>query len=192
MHAEHSRAASAVTLVRLDPGDCLSGSLISLMARSGWPSAVLASAIGSLSELRYSYAELDADGRPTYSTPRVERGPIEIAALQGHLGRTADDEPQIHLHGVFAVATGRVVAGHVHSATVLVTMEIGLLCPADLAWRRTITRDPRHPGLPVLEPASVSPPYRRSGRSPEPGLDLVLPHGLDADHTSVAASNAAK
>ncbi|WP_028934509.1 PPC domain-containing DNA-binding protein [Pseudonocardia spinosispora] len=187
MHAEQSRSGTAVTLVRLHPGEHLHSSLTDLMTRSGWPSAVLASAIGSLSELRYSYAETDQAGRPTYSPARTERGLIEIASLQGHLGRTDDDEPQIHLHGVFAAADGRVVAGHVHSATVLVTIEIGLLCPSDVGWRRTISTDPRHPGLPVLDPV---PAYSLTGRE----LDLVLlpPAAPGVNTPSVAASKAAK
>lgn len=157
MHAEQSRStASMVTLIRLDPGDMIHDSLVTLMDRSSCPGAMVVSAIGSLSELSYSHAQLGQNGVPTYSAALQERGSIEIAALQGHLGRCADDEPQIHLHGVFATADGRVVAGHLHTATVLVTAQIGLLCPTDISWRGSISEDPRHPGLPMLDPAPLA------------------------------------
>lgn len=155
MRAEHSSQDSSLILARLDPGDNLLGALVDMLEESDAPAAVVTSAIGSLSEVKYAHARTDKCGQIGYSAPQQLTASIEIAALQGHLGRTDTGEAQIHLHGVFVAGSGRIVAGHVLDGTVLVTVEVGLLTAADVGWRRSTSRDHRAFGLPILVPVAT-------------------------------------
>lgn len=141
-----------IASLRLHPGDDLLASLghgLDLLGASG---AVVLSCVGSLQELCYAGAAVDRDGVPSYSKPVTLSEPVEVISLQGHLGRDSDGAAQCHLHGSFARADGRLVAGHVMSATTLVTIEASILTGTNLTWRRRST--PVAPGrfLPTFEP----------------------------------------
>lgn len=72
-------------------------------------------------------------------------------------------------------------ASHLHSSLIALMARSGWPSAAV----RTISTDPRHPGLPVLDPV---PAYSPTGRE----LDLVLLPPVAQGDPSVAASKAAK
>lgn len=121
--------------IRLGPGEDVLARLLGEFDRHGAAGACVAAAIGSLSQVTYAVAVPSRETIATYSEYRREEGTIEVGSLQGHLGRHDDGRPDLHLHGIFVSADGRVVGGHVFGARVLLTLEITLLVSSHLAWR---------------------------------------------------------
>ena len=86
------------------------------------------SVIGSLKEAEIVYAVADDAGKIgiRYSDPVRIKGPLELLACQGMIGRTADGESSIHLHGLMSNPEMTVYGGHFleNGNPVLATAEI--------------------------------------------------------------------
>jgi predicted DNA-binding protein with PD1-like motif len=143
-------------LVRLEPGENIADSLCALAKEYALPAMAIASAVGSVEKVVYSTAIRDSLGTPAYSEPMEHEGCTEIGSLQGHVGYDLDEVPSAHLHGVFAPSTGRVFAGHVHEARVLVTVEIGLIAASSALWRRQPLYGFNRNGLAGFHPVGVN------------------------------------
>ena len=107
---------------------------------------------GSAEQLCYGVVSLDEDGVPRYTDVLTIDGAIELTGLQGHVGSNADGTPTCHLHGNFGLEDGSVVAGHVYSARVLVTIEMTLLGSRDTKWVRSSEKYRGEHVMPVLLP----------------------------------------
>ena len=144
-----------MTLLRLEPGEEIVSCLLEQLDEFGAPGAAVVSAIGSLTWVEYALAEILEDGNVGYSEPHLEAtGTIELAALQGHLGRELDGTPTLHLHGVFGLADGTVLAGHLFGAKVLITLEIALMVSHDAGWQRGFHQGVGTRKLPIFKPWS--------------------------------------
>lgn len=136
---ERAVAGSGRTvLLRLGPGEEVCRALVGELERIGASAAAVVAAAGSLASVVYAIVSRGDDGHPRHSDPLRCEGMIEIVALQGHLGRSADGRGDFHLHGAFSRQDGSLVAGHVMEGTVLVTVEATLLVSSDVAWERRI------------------------------------------------------
>lgn len=151
---KHAYAHSpGLVLAALEPGEKLAEQLTCILDAYDAEAAVVATAIGSLDQLSYSTAQLEDDGNVSYTGPTRINAAVEIAALQGHLGRTSAGVAKTHLHGTFVRSNGTVVAGHFIEGRVLITVEIGLLLGADVRWQRTqCTRIANGTALPIFDP----------------------------------------
>ncbi|WP_405669620.1 PPC domain-containing DNA-binding protein [Streptomyces sp. NBC_01530] len=143
-------------LARLEPGEDIAASLCVLAKEYGLPAMTIASAVGSVEKVVYSTAIRDSGGTPAYSKPRSHEGCTEIGSLQGHVGYDLGGVPFSHLHGVFTSSDGRVFAGHVHEARVLVTVELGLIAASSALWRRKPLSGFGRNGLAGFHPAVVA------------------------------------
>lgn len=157
-------AAVHLSLLRLGPGEPVIEALQSHVRALGARSAVVASAVGSLAHLSYAVAERDDRGVVGYGPPIKLDEPLEITALQGHVGWEDDERTAVHFHGVVARPDGTMVGGHVFAAETLITVEIGLLVSDRIAWRRDRQSQPGGPPLPILLPEPVNEPGAPGGR----------------------------
>ena len=146
-------------LAALAPGEGLGEQLSRLLDFYEADAAVVATAIGSLDQLVFTTAQLEPGGSATYALPTRIDGPLEIAALQGNLGRSNDGTPHLHLHGAFVRSDGSVVAGHFIEGRVLVTIEVGLLLGAGLRWLRTRSPTVNGVTLPIFDPQCLAHQY---------------------------------
>ncbi|MEU9784735.1 PPC domain-containing DNA-binding protein [Streptomyces phaeochromogenes] len=152
--------------MRLEPGEDIADRLCALAKEYRLPAIAIASAVGSVERVVYSTAIRDSSGIPAYSEPRSHEGYTEIGSLQGHVGYDLDEVPFAHLHGVFASSEGRVFAGHVHEARVLVTVELGLVATSSALWRRRPLDGFKDNGLAGFHPAALADP--RCSAQPDP------------------------
>jgi len=153
--------ASRVLSIRMGPGENVCTRLCVELSNVGAGAGSVTSCVGSLSRLVYAVAELPSNGGlVAYSDRQMITGAIEVGSLQGHLGRDLSGQPAFHLHGVFALADGTLVGGHVFDAQVLATLEVSLLIPEGITWRAepltaTGSGEPL-PGLRVFVPRRSS------------------------------------
>lgn len=108
--------------------------LVELFEHHDLRGAAVVAGIASLSAVSYAVATVDPRGCIGRADPVHEDGALEVTGLQGHIGRRADREPFIHLHGAFARPDGRMRGGHFYAATVLATAELTLLTHAETEW----------------------------------------------------------
>lgn len=114
---EYRRFADTL-IVRLDPGEEICASMLSLAEREGIALAEI-NGLGAVDDFTVGVYDLEARAfRPNRFT-----GPHEIAALHGTL-TSKDGAPYLHLHLSAGDAQGRAVGGHLKRATVSVTAEI--------------------------------------------------------------------
>lgn len=139
---------------RLEGGEDVCTSLLAAIGHVRASGAAVVAAIGSLAELDYAVVGTADDGTPCYVKHEV-RAPVEVASLQGHVGRKDTGEPAFHLHGVFALGDGQVVAGHLFGARVLLTFEVTMLVGEGLVWEAQ--------------------PYWPPGARQDPGMLLFVP-----------------
>jgi predicted DNA-binding protein with PD1-like motif len=140
--------------VRLEAGEDVGIALLREVDRTGAGGAAVVAAIGSLGSLEYAVIGTAEDGTACYEK-RMVQTPLEIASLQGHIGRRADGEAAFHLHGVFALGDGSVVAGHMFAARVLLTFEATIVLGEGLTWGAEPFRPPgavHDPGMTVFVP----------------------------------------
>lgn len=157
---KHAYAQSpGLVLAALGPGEGLGEQLRRLLDVYEADAAVVATAIGSLDQLAFTTAQLGPGGSASYAAPTRLNGALEIAALQGNLGRNEDGLPELHLHGTFVCSDGSVVAGHFIEGRVLVTVEIGLLLGAGVRWLRTRCATANGATLPIFDPQCCAPQY---------------------------------
>ncbi len=93
----------------------------------------MVSAIGSVYDVAFSTVTLDRFGKVGRSDPIRLDDAVELVGLQGQFGRDGTQRPQFHLHGMFALADGRVVGGHLFAARVLATVEV-VLGFGEIGW----------------------------------------------------------
>jgi predicted DNA-binding protein with PD1-like motif len=141
-----------MALLRLQPGEDVVVRLHDIADESELTAGVIVNGVGSVSEVTVR-AATTSNGRHGYTEAVRHVGAWEVTALQGHLGRGVDGGPVHHVHASFVDERGRLVAGHLDSAKVLITLEIAVLLPVGVAWRRSSASEgPAVDGLPVLEP----------------------------------------
>ena len=101
-------------------------------------------AIGAFSSVRLAYFEWDTK---QYRTSVDLSEQVELVSLNGDIAER-DGEPQLHAHAAVALADGRVLGGHVQSATVRPTCEVILTATPEPIRKRI---DPES-GLALIRP----------------------------------------
>jgi uncharacterized protein len=113
---------------RLLPGTDLIRGIEEMCGRAGVVCGNIVSVIGSLTEATIVYAVADEAGKIgiRYSDPTRIRGPLELLACQGMIGRSAAGGTSVHLHGLMSTPDMTVFGGHfIEDANpVLATAEI--------------------------------------------------------------------
>ncbi|MCS6811994.1 MAG: DNA-binding protein [Cyanobacteria bacterium] len=105
MHRSTSLAPHAL---RLNPGDDLRQSLLTIAVNQSIHAGFILSAIGSLTQAAIRYAD--------QPTPTILPGRFEILALSGLFSQHG-----IHLHMAIADHTGRTIGGHVCDGCLIYT-----------------------------------------------------------------------
>jgi predicted DNA-binding protein with PD1-like motif len=122
MRVDRSESPGPSWVIVLDTGEELVGSLTGF-AREHRILGASIRAIGAFSSTRLAYFDWDAK---EYRTSVDLHEQVELVSLIGDIAEK-DGEPQLHAHAAVAVADGRVLGGHVQTATVRPTCEIILI-----------------------------------------------------------------
>lgn len=107
-------------MVRLNKGELLVESLLSLVEQENLPSCWI-TVIGGAQSAKLGFYNLDEQKYEGHDMNEL----TEITGLQGNL-TWIDGKPSVHLHGTFAKADLSVVGGHVEEVVVSGTCEIFL------------------------------------------------------------------
>jgi len=119
-----------VLIVKLEPGEPVVGSLLTVARGQGLKGAALR-AIGAVGHARLGFF-LPEEKR--YET-RDFRESLEVLSLSGNLAQS-DGGPVIHAHVALGRADFSVIGGHLFEATVSVTLEVFLYPTAGRLERR--------------------------------------------------------
>lgn len=123
--------------LRLDDGDDLLPSLKSLLGNDS--TAVIVSAIGMLRDFELGWLGPEGYIRRTF------REPFELLSVSGTVNRKPDGSAFIHPHASLSGADYSVVGGHLFGGRVHNTLEMVLMVPQDLIFRREILKEGEPP-----------------------------------------------
>lgn len=107
--------------VRLDPGERLVESLITVANQNAFPAAAIVSGVGMLSHIELGFFDVDLDD---YRRTVVE-GIFDLSVVLGNIVRR-EHAYVPHVHAVFNDTLHKTYSGHVIEATCHITMELFL------------------------------------------------------------------
>ena len=105
-------------IVRLERGEDVGETLRAFCTEKGVTAGELR-AIGAIEDLVIGSYDLESKTYDQRSVPGI----LEAVAVMGNIA-LVDDEPFLHIHGVFSNAELQCVGGHVFSMTTAVTLEV--------------------------------------------------------------------
>lgn len=116
----HYRNVEQGYLIRLSRDEELITSLTTFLKKKNITSGII-SGIGAVSEIELGFYNLD---EKSYIW-RKYTDPMEIASIQGNIALN-ENQPFVHLHGVFTGRKFNAVGGHIRRATIGATCEINI------------------------------------------------------------------
>ena len=115
-------------MLKISQGECLVEKLQAFAAETGVKTAVILSAVGSVSHVRYR--GIKAGAKLPITPPRISvhevEGPLELLGLEGNIVPNDKGESDCHLHILMAKSSGEVLGGHLFDARVFASCEIVL------------------------------------------------------------------
>lgn len=115
-------------IIKIAPGESLVEGLVRFASEAQVHHGVIASAVGSVKNVRLRGIKTGA--RLPITPPRVNvvelEGPLELLALEGNIFPGEECAIDCHLHIMAARSTGEVVGGHLYDAEVFASCEIVL------------------------------------------------------------------
>jgi predicted DNA-binding protein with PD1-like motif len=115
-------------VIKIAPGESVATRLVEFAHAAGVRHAVVVSAVGSLSDVRFRGIKTGA--RLPITPPRVHlhevEGPLELLALTGNIFPDDKGDIDCHLHIMGGKSSGEVLGGHMLDARVFATCEIVL------------------------------------------------------------------
>lgn len=115
-------------LLKISRGEWLVEKLAAFAAEADVRSAVITSAVGSVTNVRYRGIKAGAKlpiTEPRMSVHEVE-GPLELLGLEGNIVPNDKGETDCHLHVLLSKSSGEVIGGHLFDAQVFASCEIML------------------------------------------------------------------
>ncbi|MDO3379545.1 PPC domain-containing DNA-binding protein [Geoalkalibacter halelectricus] len=113
-------------ILKIKPGRRLKESLSQFVAERGIKYAVIASAVGSVSQVHLR--GIKAGARLPITEARMNQhrieGPLELVGLEGNLVPDESGQIDCHLHILVAKSSGEVLGGHLFDAEVFASCEI--------------------------------------------------------------------
>ena len=119
------------TLIKLEPGDRVAGSLLQLAREQALPGGMV-HGIGAVNHARIGFYQPD---RKAYDE-REFRENLEVVSLMGNLAH-GDHGPILHAHVALGRSDLSLIGGHLFEATVSVTLEV-VIDPATERIDRTL------------------------------------------------------
>jgi uncharacterized protein len=115
-------------VIKIGPGEQIRNQLERFASAAGVNNAVIISAVGSVSEVRFR--GIKAGARLPITEPRMHQhsidGPLELLGLEGNLIADESGAIDCHLHILVGRSSGDVVGGHLFEAKVFAACEIVL------------------------------------------------------------------
>lgn len=115
-------------LLKISQGECLVAKLQAFAAETGVKNAVIVSAVGSVTNVRYR--GIKAGAKLPITAPRMSihevEGPMELLGLEGNIVPNHEGESDCHLHVLMSKSSGEVLGGHLFEAKVFACCEIML------------------------------------------------------------------
>jgi predicted DNA-binding protein with PD1-like motif len=113
-------------LVKIAPGESLSGRLVEWARQAGVSHAVVVSAVGSVRDVQFR--GIKAGAKLPLTKARVSdhavAGPLELLGVSGNLFPDERGAVDCHLHVLAARSSGEVLGGHLYEATVFASCEV--------------------------------------------------------------------
>jgi predicted DNA-binding protein with PD1-like motif len=113
-------------VIKIAPGERLQRRLLDFARAAGVRHAVIASAVGSVQDVKFRGIMTGA--KLPITPPRIHvheiQGPLELLALTGNILPDERSELDCHLHVIVGKSSGEVVGGHLFDARVFATCEI--------------------------------------------------------------------
>ncbi|PLX94684.1 MAG: DUF296 domain-containing protein [Desulfuromonas sp.] len=115
-------------MLKISQGQWLVETLQRFAAEAGVRNAVVISAVGSVTQVRYR--GIKAGAKLPITEPRMtvhdEQGPFELLGLEGNMVPNDQDQCDCHLHILMSRSSGEVLGGHLFDARVFACCEIML------------------------------------------------------------------
>jgi len=113
-------------IVKLEPGQKISESLVQFAKQEGIKNGVVVSAIGSVTNA--VFRGIKSGAKRPITEPRMRlielEGPLEMLGLEGSLIAGEGEVIDAHLHIMLGKSSGDVVGGHLFDAEVFASCEI--------------------------------------------------------------------
>lgn len=138
---QHARTGSLIA-IRLEAGERVHDSLIEICRREGVGGGYFLSGIGMLADPLLGWYEVEARRYHEQSFP----GRHELLSLSGNIS-LRDGEPFAHLHAILGHTDYGCFGGHLFSAEVGLTCELGLVVAEGIEMRRAMEEQFGLPGL---------------------------------------------
>jgi uncharacterized protein len=115
-------------VIKIGPGEQIRAQLEHFASAAGVKNAVIISAVGSVTEVRYR--GIKAGAKLPITAPRMHQhsidGPLELLGLEGNLIADESGSIDCHLHILVGRSSGEVLGGHLFDAKVFAACEIVL------------------------------------------------------------------
>ncbi|EAT15651.1 PPC domain-containing DNA-binding protein [Desulfuromonas acetoxidans] len=113
-------------LVKISQGEWLVESLCRFAAEAGVRSAVILSAVGSVTRVTFRGIKAGAKLPITEARMTVHdvEGPLELLGLEGNMVPNDQGQCDCHLHILMSRSSGEVIGGHLFDARVFASCEI--------------------------------------------------------------------
>ncbi|MCD8492502.1 MAG: DNA-binding protein [Geovibrio sp.] len=113
-------------IIKIQPGEDLVEKLAATVREIGIDHAVVTSALGSVTDVKFR--GIKAGAKLPITVPRMTvhniEGPLELLGLSGNFFPDASGRTDCHLHIQMSKSSGEVIGGHLFSAKVFASCEI--------------------------------------------------------------------
>ncbi len=106
---------------RFQPGESLVADLEAFAKVEGIREAIIASSIGSLTQLKLRNLCQYVDGAPEFERTVID-GNLEVVSAEGYIQPLPDGGTRVHIHLAAAKPSGEMIGGHCEEATVFTGM----------------------------------------------------------------------
>jgi hypothetical protein len=113
-------------ILKISQGENIHESLKNFAKEADVKNAMLVSAVGSVTDVRFRGIKTGATLPLTNARMTIHQmaGPLELLGLSGNIFPDENDEADVHLHTMVSKASGEVFGGHLFDAKVFASCEL--------------------------------------------------------------------